>query len=65
MKKYLPVIVMVTVFTLICPGCGDSGTGPSEETCMVSGTLTRLDITDGILGYAMLATMEDDTAYNM
>ncbi len=64
MKKYLPVLVMATAFTLVYLGCGDS-TGPSEETYTVSGTLTKLDIADGIMGYAMLITMEDDTTYNM
>ena len=65
MKKLLVVLVMVTAFTLVYLGCGNSGTGPSEETYTVSGTLTKLDMEDGVMGYAMLITMEGDTTYNL
>lgn len=64
MKKWLPVLVMVTAFSLVCLGCGDSGTGPSE-TYTVSGTLNKLDIADGVLGYAVLGTMGPDSSLNL
>jgi len=63
MTKLLYAII--AAFMLVCLSCGDS-TGPSGETYTVSGTLTKLDIADGIVGYAGLGTMMGpDSSFNV